>query len=269
MAKLNFREKRVIAEFLETRSGYVLNFSDKTFAEFFEDFEVDIDGELYREGHSGSKAKRLWTFLDREPDRIVADVLTELIDYAESYRPSHSEAKAYRAIVDRLRHTPMAAQPDMSSQLIQIAHGQPLEIFFSYAHEDEDLMDEIRRQLVVRERLGQIVKWHDRKIPAGDQWRSNIDRRIEQAHVILLFMSPHFLESRYCFEVEGKIALRRHQQRSAKVIPVVLRACDWTVTPFGELQALPKDAVPFNQWADRDQASLDIARGIMDSISLR
>jgi hypothetical protein len=143
---------------------------------------------------------------------------------------------------------------------------RPIEIFFSYAHEDEELMDEVRRQLIVRERLGEIVKWHDRMIPAGDGWRSQIDSRIERAHVILLFMSPHFLASRYCYEIEGEIALRRHREGTARVIPVVLRACDWTVTPFGELQALPRDAMPITQWPDMDQASLDVARGIMASI---
>lgn len=84
---------------------------------------------------------------------------------------------------------------------------RPIEVFFSYAHEDEPLMDTVRRQLVVRERLGEIVKWHDRMIPAGDEWRTHIDERIKQAQVILLFMSPHFLASRYCYEVEGEIAL--------------------------------------------------------------
>ena len=39
------------------------------------------------------------------------------------------------------------------------------EIFFSYAHRDEDLMDEVRRQLIVFERQGEILKWHDRMIP--------------------------------------------------------------------------------------------------------
>jgi hypothetical protein len=41
----------------------------------------------------------------------------------------------------------------------------PLEIFFSYAHEDEALMNDVRRQLVVYERNGRILKWHDRMIP--------------------------------------------------------------------------------------------------------
>lgn len=273
MASLKFREKNLLEEFLEMRDGYVLNFSDRTFADFFRDFDVEINDAPYLERHSGSKANRMRSFWDRAPDQLVGEVLQELVEYAETYRPGHLGAEGCRSIATRL-HTnqPKPAKPRIASAITQQVGAlqriaeRPIEIFFSYAHEDEELMDLVRLQLVVRERLGEIVKWHDRMIPAGDEWRNHIDDRIERAHVILLFMSPHFLASRYCYEIEGEIALRRHLEGTARVIPVVLRACDWTVTPFGELQALPKDGMPITQWTDRDQASLDVARGIMDSI---
>lgn len=273
MASLRFREKNLLEEFLEMGGGYVLNFSDRTFTDFFRDFDVEIDDAPYVEGHSGSKANRMRSFWDRAPDWHVGEVLQELIEYAESYRPGHPGADACRAVATRLQaKQPLPAEPQPASARSQQGEPQlpitdrPIEIFFSYAHEDETLMDVVRLQLVVRERLGEIVKWHDRMIPGGDEWRTQIDDRIERAHVILLFMSPHFLASRYCYEIEGKIALRRHREGTARVIPVVLRACDWTVTPFGELQALPRDGIPITQWPDKDQASLDVARGIMDSI---
>lgn len=273
MSSLKFREKNLLENFLEMGGGYVLNFSDRTFADFFRDFAVDIDDTPYIEGHSGSKANRMRSFWDRASDQLVGKVLQELIEYAGSYRPGHPETDGCRVIATRLlavKPPPVGPQP--ASVCAQQRNPRPpitehpVEIFFSYAHEDEALMDVVRLQLVVRERLGEIVKWHDRMIPAGNEWKTQIDDRIERAHVILLFMSPHFLASRYCYEIEGEIALRRHREGSARVIPVVLRACDWTVTPFGELQGLPKDGIPITQWPDRDQASLDVARGIMDSI---
>jgi len=272
MASLKFREKNSLEEFLEMGGGYVLNFSDRTFADFFRDFDVEIDDAQYMGGHSGSKANRMRSFLKIAPDQTVGELLQEMIEYAESYRPDHPGADSCRAIVARLRsnNTPLIepqAKPVQPQQIERLRIEQrPIEIFFSYAHEDEELMDVVRLQLVVHERLGEIVKWHDRMIPAGNEWKNQIDHRIEQAHVILLFMSPNFLASRYCYEIEGEIALRRHRERSATVIPIVLRACDWTITPFGQLQGLPKDGIPITQWPDRDQASLDVARGIMESI---
>lgn len=141
-----------------------------------------------------------------------------------------------------------------------------VEIFFSYAHADEDLMNDVRRQLVIFERNGRILKWHDRQIPPGSEWRAEIDWRLDRARVVLLFVSPHFIESRYCYEVEGAAALRRHQIGEARVIPVILRPCSWQEAPFGKLQALPRDGKPVSQWADRDEACLEVARGVMAAV---
>lgn len=141
------------------------------------------------------------------------------------------------------------------------------EIFFSYAHEDEDLMDEVRRQLIIFERTGKIIKWHDRLIPIGAEWKEEIDDRINRADVILLFISPSFIESKYCYDIEVKEAIRRHELREAIVIPIILRPCAWQEAPFGKLQALPKDGKPITQWEDVDQVCLEVAESIMKRIS--
>lgn len=273
MAELRFREKRALEDFLEMGGGYVLNFNDRTFSEFFQDFDINIEDARYSDGNSGSKANRMRCFWTIESDHAVGQILEELIKYAESYRPDHQGADECRIIANRLLNansfpvtTPAHSNQHQQNMTVSLKSNGPIEMFFSYAHRDEVLMDQIRTQLVVRERLGQIAKWHDRMIPPGDEWKTSIDQRIRDASIFLLFMSPDFLASRYCYEIEGDIALRRHREGSAKVIPIVLRACDWTETPFGDLQGLPEDGKPFNQWPDKDQASLDIARSIMAMI---
>jgi hypothetical protein len=80
---------------------------------------------------------------------------------------------------------------------------------------------------------------------------------------VLLFVSPHFIDSRYCYEIEGETALRRHLAGEARVVPVILRPCPWQHTPFANLQALPRDARPISQWHNRDEACLDVANGVM------
>src|SRR5687768_9098774 len=94
-----------------------------------------------------------------------------------------------------------------------------IEVFFSYAHEDEALMNDVRRQLVVFDRQGLIKKWHDRLIPPGAEWRGIIDQRLAHSDVILLFVSPSFFDSDYCYEAELTEAMRRHQADSARVVP--------------------------------------------------
>ncbi|WP_157980978.1 toll/interleukin-1 receptor domain-containing protein [Idiomarina tyrosinivorans] len=141
-----------------------------------------------------------------------------------------------------------------------------IEIFFSYAHEDEQLMDEVRRQMIVYEQEGYLLKWYDRMIPPGDQWKGTIDDRLRDAKVILLFLSPHFIDSRYCYEIEGQEALKRSASGEAVVIPVILRPCAWTASPYGELQALPTDGKPISTWDNIDIASLEVAESIFEKI---
>lgn len=143
---------------------------------------------------------------------------------------------------------------------------RPIEIFFSYAHEDKSLMDDVRRQLVVFDRQGLIRKWYDRLRLPGADWRGQIDQRLAQSDVILLFVSPSFFDSDYCYEAEMTEAMRRHHSNSAKVIPTILRPCAWKTAPFGGLQALPKDGRPNRTWPNRDEACPDVAEGVMRAV---
>jgi len=127
-------------------------------------------------------------------------------------------------------------------------------------------MDRVRLQLAAYQRVGKISKWHDRQIPAGTGWRKQVDAQVRESEVILLFLSPDFINSKYCYEIEGGLALERHNANEALVIPVILRPCAWTVTPFGELQAVPGDGEPVSSWADVDAACLEAAKGIMEAI---
>ncbi len=137
-----------------------------------------------------------------------------------------------------------------------------LEVFFSYAREDEDLRDELATHLALLERDGKIRSWHDRRIEAGDEWARRIDERLESADLVHFLVTPDFLASDDCWDVEMKRALARHDDGAARVIPVVVRPVDWDGAPCARLQARPEAARPVTSWADRDEAWVDVARGI-------
>ncbi len=136
-------------------------------------------------------------------------------------------------------------------------------VFFSYAHEDEKLRDDLAKQLKLLERQGVISAWHDRQIIAGSEWGSAIDTHLDSAQVILLLISPDFLASDYCWDIEVKRAMERHEAGEARVIPVILRPVDyWQEVSFGKLQALPTNAKPVTTWENRDEAFRIVAQGI-------
>jgi TIR domain len=98
---------------------------------------------------------------------------------------------------------------------------------------------------------------------------SEIDAHLESADIILLLVSSDFLGSEYCYQLEMQRAVERRETGSATVIPVILRPCDWHTTPFGKLQAAPKDGRPIIQWPDADEAFLDVVRAIKVAIAAR
>jgi hypothetical protein len=141
-----------------------------------------------------------------------------------------------------------------------------IEVFFSYAHEDEQLAQELIRQLGILRLQGLITIWHRQKIAPGQEWTQEINERLDTAQIILLLISPYFLTSNYCYRVEMKRALERHKAGSARVIPIILRPTDWRGEPFGKLQVLPRNGKPLTKWPNRDLAFFDIVTGIQQAV---
>ncbi len=135
-------------------------------------------------------------------------------------------------------------------------------LFFSYSHKDEALRDELEVHLAMLKREGLIEAWHDRRILAGDVLDSAISANLDSADVILLLCSPEFLNSEYCYGMEMKRAMERHERGECRVIAVILRPCEWQRTPFAKLIVTPTDGKPVSKWPDRDEAFQDVVRHI-------
>lgn len=144
--------------------------------------------------------------------------------------------------------------------------SSPVEIFYSYSHKDEKLRDMLEKHLSMLKNEGVIAAWHDRKIGGGQEWAGEIDEHLNSARIILLLISSDFLASKYCYDIEVKRAMERHEAGEARVIPIILRPVDWSGAPFGKLQGFPKDAKPVTKWTNRDDAFRDIALGIRATV---
>ena len=139
---------------------------------------------------------------------------------------------------------------------------KPVEIFCSYAHEDETWLRKLETHLSLLQRQNLVSLWHDRLIAPGTDWAKTIDAHLETASVILLLVSADFFASDYCYGIEMKRALERQGAGEAWVIPILVRPTDWRDAPFAHLQVLPTDVKPLTSWQDEDAALADIAAGI-------
>jgi hypothetical protein len=100
----------ILDNLFEMGGGYVLNFSNKTFAEFFAgELNIDIDQPAYN-GDGTSKGRRLKRFLQTVDKDTVVRTLNALWDYREAMRAKFgNEEKVANAhgqflqVIDRIR----------------------------------------------------------------------------------------------------------------------------------------------------------------------
>lgn len=139
----------------------------------------------------------------------------------------------------------------------------PISVFFSYSHEDEKYRVQLEKRLSILRRNGVINDWHDRKILPGHEWKGEIDKNLKSARIIILLISPDFLSSNYCYDLEASLAMEMHEAGNARVVPIILRATNGLeLTKFGHLQALPTERKPLASWDDEDLAWADVVSGI-------
>lgn len=141
-------------------------------------------------------------------------------------------------------------------------------LFYSYAHEDEPLRDELAGHLKILERRGLIRAWHDRQILAGEDWHQAIDEHLDSADLVLLLVSKDFVGSDYIFGVELERAQARCDSGDCEVVPILVRAVDIEPGDFWFMarQGLPPDLKPVTSWANRDEAWTQVAKGLRRTV---
>ncbi len=142
-------------------------------------------------------------------------------------------------------------------------------LVFSYSHVDETLRNELEKHLSPLRRQGLIEAWHDRRIVAGQQFDKEIGLHFEEAELVLLLVSPDFINSDYCYDVEMTRAVERHNLGQAIVIPVILCPCHWRELPFGKLLAATPDGKPVTQYPSIDDGFFHVVTAIKGALNTR
>ncbi len=135
-----------------------------------------------------------------------------------------------------------------------------MKVFISYSHKDDVAFDRLRTHLAVLRQQEYIDEWYDRKILPGDVLDYEISQKLESSEIFLLLVSPGFLESHYCRNIEMKRALERYKSGKVRVIPIILDPCDCKNTSLGGLRALPRDGKPISKWSNENEAYDDVVK---------
>jgi nucleoside phosphorylase len=133
--------------------------------------------------------------------------------------------------------------------------NESVRIFYSYVEQDQALINQLDTHLAVLRRRKWVVTSYAGQI--GEDRMELLNR----ADIILLLISPNFINSFDIYEKEAKRAMERRKD-GVKVIPVLLRpTANWRLEEFGGLMAVPRDK-PVSAYSDRDVVFSAIAEEI-------
>ena len=147
-----------------------------------------------------------------------------------------------------------------------------VKLFVSYSHLDEPWKDKLYGHLSFLRQYGDMAEiWQDRKITGGSEWKTMIDKGLHESNIVLLLVSSDFLKSNYCYYIEFEEAMKRHKNKDAIVIPVIIRDAYWQWRDYAkdkglvDLQAFPTDGKPVSNgkyWSSEDEAFTVVAKNL-------
>ena len=135
--------------------------------------------------------------------------------------------------------------------------GEPLKVFITYSHKDTDSKDKLQQCLAVMENKDLITIWHDNEILPGDKWYEDISKNLADSNILLYLVSTSSLASKNCNK-----ELAEALSGEIRVIPIILEDCDWLNHQLSNIQALPDQGKPINEWQPESKGWQNVVEGL-------
>ncbi|MEZ4883199.1 MAG: COR domain-containing protein [Chitinophagales bacterium] len=133
-----------------------------------------------------------------------------------------------------------------------------VELFVSYSIEDISFKEKFSTHLTTLKKRGFIRSWDEGDILAGQNRTDKSQAALQKADMIVLLVSSDYLESKW--ETELAEVMQRARNREVKVVPILVRPCDWEGAPFEHLELIPRSKVAVSLAPNRDEAWLEVVR---------
>ncbi len=150
--------------------------------------------------------------------------------------------------------------------------SEPLNVFISYAKEDETYRDQLITNLALLEQKAYINIWHEGMIQFGQDKAEVIQQKLEDADLILLLVSADFLATDFSYAEHLALAYLRQRQDEVDIVPIIIRNSDWEQADFARFPLiLPSGTYPVNSnfWNSPDDAYTDIVENLRSLIVQR
>lgn len=147
------------------------------------------------------------------------------------------------------------------------ASGKKITAFISYSHQDMKYKEKLLNHFSSINKAYDIDIWHDGCINAGGDINREVLKNLDSANLILLLLSPSYISSDFCYNIEMKRAFERYKNGECLIVPILLKHTALTKNmPFYSLKTLPTDRKPLTSFKPQDKGCVDVTGSLMDLI---
>jgi tetratricopeptide (TPR) repeat protein len=139
-----------------------------------------------------------------------------------------------------------------------------MKILISYAHSDLEHHTSLMKHLATLDKVVEV--WEESRLQTTPDCVSTLDAQLSHCRLMVLLLSPAFMESPFITRHELVTMFKKHEERGVKFLPVLLRASDLNSLPFNKLSVLPKGLVPIEKSLYPNEEWKVIAQYILNEI---
>ena len=226
------------------RKGAVLHDKD-TYAEITEDWEdKQLSVKLM-----GPAPQELFNSIKEEVEQIIDDLKNnKMLHHLTTISEGRYKEEWWE--LDKLKKLSI----DFWRQKVP---SVGVNLFISYAREDEPYKKELVKHMSGLRQKGTIRDWNDQQIIPGQAWNPEIKEKLESSQVVLFLVSADFMFSDYIQDVEIARTIERHKNGQVTIIPILIRPCDFSSLKISSHQALPsapgEGLKPVSEWSNNSQ----------------
>ncbi len=270
LSRMSFKEdiKKLIAQRKTDKALKQLSERARTDEDLDEMLVISLQSRLASTDRDEMLGIRTSDQLDRQRNQINYAILSILDDLDDSDHQPAAQVPA--AVAERQPATSGGGAAAAPAEATPAAPRVAKRVFVSYAREDRKYVEELEKNMAVLRRQGYVSSWDDSKIKPGESWSADIEENLKAADIIIYLVSSDFLNSNYIYDNERPWAEELVRTKGAKIIPIIIRACDWTSDSLARLQVIPSNdlgrIVPVNEWESKDEAYTKVIRSLREII---
>lgn len=158
---------------------------------------------------------------------------------------------------------------ELAYELDRIFTPSGTKIFVSYAREDGPWLEWFKLQLTpyLQDANQELELWDDSRIPAGSDWRAEIERALQHCRVAVLIASEYALGSDFIRKRELPVLVERADRHELQLLWFAVSPCAYDATELTRFQAVlsPDNPLVSLERGQQAEALLHIARKVRDA----